>query len=284
MYSERERILFMKKLFLILLISTLTIISTGCTKFEYTIDINKKDQINITQTQSFNVKFFRAISPGFDVGFKRSVDTLSEKYKKLGYETNVYEDDAFSGLTIGKSNLTIKQALENLPAGFDKKESTFIANKGFVKSSYKIHLYYDIKEALSSTDISSSQREISAGQPNVVISRDIETKNINGQLVNMTAIKEDYESIEGEKPSVVPISNLTIKIPVKARINNADKVLNDKEYQWNLAKEEQPVEITLEYEILDFSRLIISLSLILLLTAVFYMVKKIQNSDVVKGL
>ena len=274
----------MKKILLIILASTITLITTGCVKFEYTMDINKNDRINFSQTQGFNVQFFRAINPEFDKMFKKIVATLAEKYKKQGFQANEYNDEAFAGLNISKNNLTFKQTREILPAGFKVDDNSFIINKGFVKSSYKLHFYYDIREALSSPEIAVAQREISSGTPNVILSRDMEVRRINGQWVNMTAIKDEYDAIEGEKPSIVPISKLNIKIPAKAKNNNADKVLSDTEYQWNLAKEAQPVEIYLEYDVFDFSKLMITLSLILLLSAVFYLVNKLQKSDVVKGL
>lgn len=269
----------MKKLFLIGLIATFSIICTGCVNFDYSIEINKKDQVSISQTQSVNVKLFSALAPSFDVGLKNSIENLSEKYIKQGYQTKEYDDGVYRGITVLKDNLTFTRLQENLPSGFDRKRSTFTADKNFIKSYYKIHLYYDINKALSCPDISVSQRKISMGKPPVILSNDIETTYINGQLVNMTEIKESYNSIRGEKPSVVPISNLTIKIPAKAKFNNADKVINEKEYQWNLVKENQQVEIILEYEVIDFSIFTISISLILLLGSLFYIVQKVQNND-----
>lgn len=271
----------MKKVFLILLVSTITFICTGCVKFDYNIEINKDNKINISQTQGFNVKFFRAISPGFDNGFKKSVDVLTDRYDKLGYETSLYEDDAFSGLTIARNGLTFKQAKEFLPSGFSGDENSFTVSKGLVKNSYRVHLYYDIKEALKNPDIVSAQRE---NPTTVIMSPDRESQYINGQLVDMTAIRDNYAAIEGEKPSVVPVSTLKIKIPAKAKSSNATKVINDNEYQWDLSSKDKPVEIILEYETVDFSKLGVALSLILLLGAVFYMVAKVQKGDVVKGL
>ncbi len=275
----------MKKLFLAGLVCCMTFICTGCVKLDYNIEISKGDRINISQTQAYNMKFFTALNPAFfEDGFKKSMATIADNYKGLKYRTKLYNDDDFSGLTVSKDGLTFKSAKEVLPAGFRREDDSFIVNKGFVKSSYKIHLFYDMNEALKSPDILAVQKDFSAGLPNAVLSRRRQTRFINNQLVDMTSIQEKYEAIEGKKPDIIPVSTLTIKIPAKATRDNADNVIKDKEYQWNLATQEQPVEIILEYETLDFSKLAAAVSLIVLLGAVLYLVQKVNKEDVVKGL
>jgi len=49
-------------------------------------------------------------------------------------------------------------------------------------------------------------------------------------------------------PGMTPLADLTIKIPVKAKSHNANKVISDTEYQWNLLTEGETVEVNLEYE------------------------------------
>ena len=274
----------MKKVFLTSLILGLTFICTGCVKFDYNIEINKDAQIKISQTQAFNVKFFRAINPAFDTGFKKSVEELSKKYREAGFKTAEYNDDAFSGVTVIKDKLTFNNVTEALPEGFNKDEGSFIANRGFIKSSYKIHLFYDLGTALGSQDIKTGQRISSAGMPQAVLSRRRNSQYINGQLVDMNSVQQKYDAIEGEKPDIAPVSKLTIKIPAKASKHNADTLLSDKEYQWNLAATEQPAEIILEYEIIDLSKIAMTLSMIVLLGAVLILVQRVQKSDVVKGL
>ena len=74
-------------------------------------------------------------------------------------------------------------------------------------------------------------------------------------------------------PGMQLLMDLTIKIPVKASNTNAAKIINDKEYQWNLVSEE-PVEIILEYSRYDFSSIGIIVSLVAALALIAYWVKK----------
>ena len=74
-------------------------------------------------------------------------------------------------------------------------------------------------------------------------------------------------------PGMQPLMDLTIKIPVKASNTNVTKIINDKEYQWNLVSEE-PVEIILEYSRYDFSSIGIIVSLVAALALIAYWVKK----------
>ena len=274
----------MKKIFLISLISFITVICTGCVKYDYNIEIDKKDNVKFSETLSLNQKLFSALSTDFDNAYKLSLDKLTNKYKSKGYDVQEYKDSDFSGITISKEKLTVNKLKESLPEGFIKDSASVIVQRGFIKNSYKIHLLYDIRIVLSSSDVAQVQSALTAKEKNVIISNKSVVRRINNQFIDMTKINERYNSIPGKKPGIIPESVLTIKIPAKAIKHNASEVLSDNCYSWNLALKSQPVEIILEYDTYDISKFSTAISMIILLGAVFYLVNRVRKNDVIKGL
>lgn len=288
----------MKKIFFVCLICSLTFICTGCVKFGYNIEINDKDEISISETKGVTFEEFKSSS--FRESLKSELASTIQQYKDKGFSVKEIGEGDYAGISLSKDKLTFKEAKESLPKGF-MGDSSFEVNRGLIKKSYKIHLLYDLPEAVSIAtsqygDFRKSSNVLESvsdkiQEPIVSIStREIPSKNkvlvtkryADGRSLVTTLDQEEYDEIM--KSFLFPESVLTIKIPGKVTKNNADNVINDYEYQWYLTKDQQPVEIILEYEVNDFSRIAAIFSILVLLGAVFVLVQKNQKDDVVKGL
>lgn len=224
----------MKKALLLFMICTLAYFCTGCVRYSYNYEINKKDKVNLNETEAFNVQFFQTKDPAFNEKWQTAYTQTASEYKKNGFDVQEYNKDGYTGITVSKKNIDLMDLPQNLTKEFVKDlQQPISIEKGFIKSRYKIHFYYnnqDIKNAFAPMGIDNAEQEIPA-----------------------------------------PQMDLTIKIPYKAVRHNAVKVLDNNVYYWNLVSD-QPVDITLEYEKFDFSTLAMIMSLagvIILLLWVF---------------
>ena len=164
-----------------------------------------------------------------------------------------FEDESYRGFSVIKKGVEFTNGLSALPDGFqqDNPNNYFKREVGLLYTTYKICLVPDFKNALK---IKTSGNTYSTGL---------------------------YTSSEG-----TPNFDLIIRLPQKAYRHNADKVVNDKIYQWNFASESDNEQrfIMLEYKKLDLSILAGIISLILIIGGAFYIKQKNDNSDVVRGL
>ena len=290
----------MKKVFLTSLILGLTFICTGCVKFDYKIEINDKDEISISESRGAVFEEFK--SPDFKNALKSDpeMEKVLEQYKYKGYKITDFSKDDYSALVFSKDKLRFQDVKESLPRGFSE-DSSIEKNSGLIKKTYKIHLLYNLPEAVrintgeyatflhtsktleSVSDkiqepiISISTREI-PNSKKVLVTK----QYASGRALISTLTRDEYDEIMSSY--LFPEAVLTIKIPGKVTKNNADNVVNDHEYQWYLTKDEQPIEIILDYEINDFSKVAAIFSILVILGAVFALVQRVQKSDVVKGL
>lgn len=288
----------MKKILLTCLVCFTAFISTGCVKLGYNIDIDKNDKISVSETKGAVFEGFK--STIFQDALLSELDNTIANYTRKGYKVKHSAEGDYGSITLTKDNLVFGEAVKSLPKGFLEK-STFESDAGLIKRQYKIHLFYNLQDAVDNTI--SSYAEF---RPNSAVLEKIkdsirepivDVQTIEVPETGRTLVTKRYadgnakvEVWDGGSYNEIannflyPEAVLTIKIPVKATAHNADNVVNDKEYQWYLAKEEQPVEIILEYEFNEFGKLAAVISLILILGAVFFLVKKVNSSDVVKGL
>ena len=295
---KNEAFYGMKKFLLIALVCFTAIFCTGCIRLGYNIDINKKDEITLSSTKGAVFVGFK--SDIFNNALKSELENTIQKYKKEGYDVQTTVNGDYGALILKKEGVTFGEAAKLLPDGFEDG-GVFEANRGLIKRKYKIHLIYNMEKAINRAlleynNFRLDSKVLGAVKDNIEVpivsistmqlygSDDIlvTKKYADGNSAATVLNKAEYEDIKNN--FLYPESVLTIKIPVKASKNNADNVISDTEYQWYLAKAEQPVEIMLEYEYNDYSKLAAIISLGVLLGAVLLLVQKLQKSDVVKGL
>lgn len=241
----------MKKILFAGLIMLSSILFTGCIKISYDIDINSKNELTVTETKAMKKELLNTESPNFEQRYADSFKGAAQNYKSKGYEVKEFEDDNYRGLSIIKRNTDFTNGLSALPDGFKKENPNnyFKRKVGLIFTTYTICLVPDLNNALS-----------------------IQTTG-------------ESPSTELYKPSKeAPISDLTIRLPQKAYRHNADKVINDRIYQWDLTPKGEPIFVLIEYKKLDLSIFAGVISLILLIGGALYIKHKSDNSDAVKGL
>lgn len=257
----------MKKNLMFFLICFVLTVCTGCTKVSYDIEIDGKDRVNISETQAINLSFLKSFDANIEQKLKDGFQESAAEFRKEGYNVSEYKDNTYVGITRSKEGIRFEDSLNAMPEAFQKnKSNVFEVSKGFFKRSYKIHLIVDFQDVMAGmsgdSGMTAGNMQTGAGgnEPQVVSSTK-EVDAVTGEVVEtktytdgtVAEIRYDPKTTQqlgnalGEMPGVMPVADLTIKIPVKAVRHNAAKVAGDNEYQWNLAQEE-PVEIVLEYE------------------------------------
>lgn len=240
----------MKKALLIGLIMAASVFCTGCVKVSYDIDINNKDQVTITETKAIKNELLNTNNPDFEKNFAESLEDSAQQYRNKGYEVQEFRDKDYRGLSIIKKDVGFTNVISAMPDGFDKenKNNYFKREVGLIYTTYKICILPELQNALRLQTGGSSSQGL-------------------------------YKTSEDS-----PYADLTIKIPYKATKHNADMVINDKVYKWDLTKKDQPVIVLLEYKKLDLSIVAGIFSLILIIGGALYVAQKNNKSDVIKGL
>lgn len=304
----------MKKFLLFLSLLLVVISTSGCIKYEYTIDIDKKNNIAFSQVSAFNTKTIEELSKEATVK-GCSYDELKESVEKEGFIASVYNKDGYKGV---KADKKYNMKSFKLPNGFKSNTETPFEMKssmGGAKKTYSINWQYDIKDTEKSDDNAMAEQEINRynndnlwsgvkynNDNDEIVSKDISTDEETGITTEKTVYKSgavatcSYNKKEMEQtsqqmsdmmtsmfysnPKFRPHADLIIKIPAKkADKHNANEVINKNEYHWNLVdlSKEEPISIELEYSMYDFSLFGIFGTLILLLFGLAFAWKKINE-------
>ena len=273
-----------------------TLFCTGCVQESYNIEINNKDQISLSETRSIQYKPLE--SSNFREAIENDFQKYIQKYKTYGYDINTeFKENGFSTVTLKKDNISSIEASKILPKGFEiKDENWFKIKHTLIKDYYKIHLTYNLKNAINVANFdfenfkksSNAFNQYKEALAQVVVSKTI-TSNVNGAYIlteyaNGNRIMEPYNEKEALINPLTPKAEITIKIPVKASTTNATKIINNTTYQW-IATEEQPsIDILLNYSRWDFSNLAIVISLIIVVSSALMVAKRARSGGPVKGL
>ncbi len=238
----------MKKILFAGLIMIASVVCTGCVKVSYDIDINAKDKVTITESKAIKTELLNTQATDFEKKFAECFEGIAQNYRAKGYEVKEYNDFDYKGLSIIKKNVEFTNVVSAMPDGFDisNKNNYFRREVGLIYTKYKICLV-----------------------PNKNKMMKVQSGNIPANLYKSSTEK--------------PVLEFSIKIPNKALKHNADMVINDRIYKWDLTNKEEPV-IFIEYKKLDLSILSGVISLILIVGAVLFVVYKNNHNDVVKGL
>lgn len=238
----------MKKVLFAGLIMIASLVCTGCVKVSYDIDINAKDKVTITESKAIKTELLNTQTTDFEKKFAEGLESIAQNYRAKGYEVKEYNDFDYRGLSIIKKDVEFTNGVSAMPDGFDitNKNNYFKRKVGLIYTKYMICLVPD----------KNSMMKVQSG-------------NIPANLYKSSTEK--------------PVLEFSIKIPNKALKHNADMVINDRIYKWDLTNKEEPV-IFIEYKKLDLSILSGVISLILIVGAVLFVVYKNNHNDVVKGL
>ncbi len=286
----------MKKIFLTTLVCLTAFFCTGCVQENYDIEINNKDLVSLTYTK--NLQYRPMQSPKFRESIQKDLQKNIQQYEDSGFEVKTeLEENGNCFITLKKANLSPIKTAKILPKGFNTNGGNWLEiKKTLIKKHYKIHLTYNLKDALNSenTELFNFKNSSEAFKlyqnalEQIVVSRTkqkdslgfdyISTEYASGNKI-MEKYDEDAKLIIPQSPK----AEITIKIPTKSTSNNATNVVNNTTYQW-IITEEQPVEILLDYERWDFSPLAMVISILVVVGGALFVAKKAYSKEPVNGL
>ena len=256
----------MKKIF-ILSVFLLLVCTTGCMKYSYNIEIDNKDNINVSEIEAINMNVIETFGGEAAGEIEKSFDENKEEYEKEGYKVEKYKDDKFSGLKHSKQYTVTTYSTYNLPEGFAaKNKQPITVENGIFKNTYTIDLSYDMKK----TAKKQSQNSLCSG---CNANSDFDDDDDSQDMDNLDKMTKMF----GSESGMMPVIDLTIKIPSKAIENNAKEVTAENEYKWNLMSN-KPVDIHIKYEKTNWLSIILISVFAILIIAIVVAYKNMSSS------
>ena len=288
----------MKKIILLSTAIFVMFLTTGCVKYSYVFDIDKKGNITLSETEAINLSSIKAFDK--DNQIAKDLNEQKSKLEKEGYEVSIYDENGYQGLTRKHRYEAGKFYVDNLPAGFKSKNETAIASSTpfWGKKIYSINWTYSFNEA---------SKTLNDGEKiNNMYTDDSE----EGVVESYTETDEDGNTIEIKKyddgsvsklkynkaandnfnqamtsmlsgiSELQPQAELVITIPYKSINHNADSVVNNNEYHWNLLKNngDGEISIVLEYVSYNVGTFVGIIALIIMLIS-FIILPRVLNKD-----
>lgn len=266
--------------------------TSGCVKYEYNITIDDNENISFSEIQAVDTSAFGSAAADMESSIQKQIKEKSSEYEAEGYTVTPYSEDSYKGISLLKDSTVDELKISDLPSGFevDEGDSVVNAEHGLFSSKYSINLTFDGSKMNNNDQMSRSHNQTDfmnnnnqANESNIV-SREKVVDEVTGDVTETIYYKDGGYSKSTYNPknleamgnalgnALAPKFTLTIKIPQQAKENNADTVLSNNTYQWNLASQE-PVKIILKYEKRHLFA-IISLPLILIFIVIFYFIYK----------
>ena len=243
----------MKKAVLLSVVFLTMILTTGCIKCSYDIEIDKDNNISVSETKAIDISKIDSDDVFEDIN--NNLDKNKSKLEELGYEVALYDENDYKGLTQKKVYKLDKFYNVDLPKGFEANTKKTIRVKSVfgIKDVYTIDWNYSFRNAI--------EQNLSK----------YDTEDIDLNAEKMTEI---YES--------QPKAELVIKVPYKVVQNNATSVVGGKELHWNLIDEKNDnVHILLKYEKYNQNAIIGFLALIIAAVGFIILNKVLKRDDVV---
>lgn len=260
----------MKKIALYCLMLFILFTTTGCKKFSYSIDIDKKDNVTISETEAINISTLQSLPR--EGNYNSKIEEAQNNLKAEGYTVEVYNDGEYKGLTKTKK-VGLAKELKKLPTGFRPLQSSpILIEKAFLKNKYTIKWQYRIDSAGTPSDKlenSDILEQVSQNEENLETTAFNNFSNQNGINSNLVT-------------PLQPVADLTIKIPYRATTHNATKYVKTKkgyEYTWNLTTDNNYINIDLIYEKVDYSGSIAVITLLLLVAGLFIFMLKMKEES-----
>lgn len=239
----------MKKIRSLVILLTVTLLLSGCVKYNVNMDI-KKDK-------SMEFKIVYALDTSV-LGEKASFsDSDLKKIKDQGFEVEEYTEGTMKGFTITKKikNIDDVSSTDDIKyslSGITNNDSTklFKVKKGLLKNTYTAKFSFDSSESgLKNSSTFNNEEDDDDNEITSDPENDSElTDTEESDDLDLTDSDEDYSKMM----SSMDLS-FTVTLPYKALSNNATSVNNDgKELVWNLASTNQK-SIEFEFELDRFS-------------------------------
>ncbi len=279
----------MKKLFVLLV--GVVLFASGCTNDSYVMQIDKDNNISVAETISFD-KTMMASNMGILSDFGMDEASLKQYTEKLKsdimdsltktraietFDVKPLDNDKQFGFIQEKQNIPIENFKNDyLMLGMTSVEEKPITIKnGLFQDNYKIHLKYSFKKAY----IEEQKKSQELDNQQVTSSEDTDVTFTDNGDGSYTVTSNANNGGYGQINSKITLPNqdikFTIKTSSKVKKNNATNI-NNNEYQWDLFKLNDDVDIYLEYNSLSktFGVKVTIATLLLVLILLFLVYKK----------
>lgn len=254
----------MKKIRNLVMLLIVTLLLTGCVKYNVNMDI-KKDK-------SMEFKIVYALDTSV-LGEKAtfSNDDLN-KMKGQGFEVEEYTDGTMKGFTLTKKikhidDVSSADGTEYSLSGIlnNGTSKMFKVKKGLLKNKYTAKFDFDSSDSGLQNSNNTFEKEEKDDDNAILDAKEEENDNDDNKLdadeeedddtqIADINIGDDINSEDYSKMMKNMDLSFTVTLPYKALSNNATTVKNDgKELVWNLAANNEKKSIEFEFELDRFS-------------------------------
>lgn len=238
----------MKKIRNLVMLLTVTLLLTGCVKYNVNMDI-KKDK-------SMEFKIVYALDTSV-LGEKANFsDEDLKKMKDQGFEVSKYSEGNMKGVTLTKKiknidDVSSADGTEYSLSGIlnNGTSKMFKVKKGLLKNKYTAKFDFDSSDSGLQNSNNTFEKEENDDDDNKLDADEEDAKEESINISDNLNGNEDYSKMMANMDL-----SFTVTLPYKAISNNATTVKNDgKELVWNLAANNEKKSIEFEFELDRFS-------------------------------
>ena len=261
----------MKKLRNVVVLLVVTLLLTGCVKYNVNMEIRKDKSMNFEMIYAMNSSLLQ----GKDVFDEKELKEIKDK----GFKVEKYDKDNMKGFTISREIKNIdyissSDAKEYSLSAITKKgdQKVFKVKKGLFKNKYTANLKFDSSDSKMSNGNSNSQfREETDDDDLLIDSKDDDSDldlDTDDSDLDLDTDDYDYSSMMSGMDM-----SINVKLPYKALSNNATEVTNDgKDLKWNLTTSGAQ-SIDFEFELYNMTTIYICIALgVVLLVGVIVLI------------
>ena len=220
-----------KKIRMFIILCIITILSTGCVKYNVKMDI-KKDK-------SLNYEILYAMQSSLLEGKKVLEDDDIKKAEDDGYTVKEYNQDGYKGFIISKKIKNIDNVSDTNEVNFDisdnalkKDAKIFTVKKGLFKNTYKAKIKFNMDNSFNMDNYDDDDDDNTNDDIDDISFNDnnnVEVKLLDEKTNNTT------DNIDMSQFTSSMDLKYTVNLPYKAKSNNATTVKNGgKQLEWNL--------------------------------------------------
>lgn len=259
----------MKKLRNVVVLLVVTLLLTGCVKYNVNMEIRKDKSMNFEMIYAMNSSLLQ----GKDVFDEKELKEIKDK----GFKVEKYDKDNMKGFTISREIKNIdyissSDAKEYSLSAITEKgdQKIFKVKKGLFKNKYTANLKFDSSDSKMSNGNSNSQfREEDDDDDLLIDSKDDDLDlDTDDSDLDLDTDNYDYSGMMSNMDM-----SINVKLPYKALSNNATEVTNDgKDLKWNLTTSGAQ-SIDFEFELYNMTTIYICIALgVVLLVGVIVLI------------
>ena len=242
----------MKRIRSLVIILGVTLLLTGCVKYDLNMNIKKDKSMDFNITYAIDTSYF-----GEEDAFS---EQQIEKFKEKGFEVSEYSEGTMKGYTVTMKvdnidKLSSPDAKEYSLTSIEDSDqkSMFKVEKGFLKDKYTAKFVFDSSKSSLKNSYNKSE-DLDEIEDDTADDTTLDEKD-NDLTIDDTVESDDLD-IDEDYSKMMSYMDLSfsVTLPYKAISNNATTVNNDgKELVWNLSSDQNSKNIEFEFELYKFS-------------------------------